>query len=132
METGHGRGRGAGQGGCGYGRSAQGNRPGGKQHIGVDITDLTHNFTAEEWQKLSPEVIQQIKNAREAAKSENKKRKVAAVGNATPDETAYKEQASANPSAEDVASNGNSFGNGAYPTNRNKRVGFNNNRHQTS
>jgi hypothetical protein len=80
---------------------------------------------------LSLEVIQQIKNAREeAAKSENKKRKVAAVGNAALDETAHEEQATANPLAEDVASNG--FGKGANHTNPNKRVGFNNNQHQAS
>jgi hypothetical protein len=101
METGRGRGRGgcAGRGGREYGRSAQGSCPGGKQHNGVDITDLTRNFTAaEEWQKLSLEVIRQIKNAREAAKSENKKRKAAVVSKATLDETAHKEQATADPS----------------------------------
>jgi hypothetical protein len=68
-QAGRGRGGRAGRGGHGYGCSAYVNCPGGKQHNGVDITDLTRNFTAEEWQKLSPEVIQQIKNAREAAKS---------------------------------------------------------------
>jgi hypothetical protein len=81
---------------------------------------------------LSPEDIQQIKSAREVAKSKNKKRKVAAVmGNAMEDETAHDERATANPLAEDVASNGNNFGTGAYNTrNSNKWVGINNNQHQ--
>jgi hypothetical protein len=124
METGHGRGQGRfGRGGCGSQGGRGGNRAGGKQHNGVDITDLTRSFTGEEWQKLSPEIIQQIKNAREAAKNENKKRKVAAVGNSADDEADKHDQAEADLPTDNVASNGNNFGSGAYNT-RAKQVGL--------
>jgi hypothetical protein len=85
----------------------------------------------EEWQKLSPEIIQQIKKAREAAKNEHKKRKVAAVGNSADDEADKHDQAEADLPTDNVASNGNNFGSGAYNT-RAKQVGFNANRRQDS
>jgi hypothetical protein len=67
-----GRGGCGGQGGRG-GRGGQGGRgnhhAGGKMHNGVDITDLTCNYTNEEWGKVSPEIIQNIRGAQEAAKA---------------------------------------------------------------
>lgn len=108
-----GRGRGGGRGGRG---NRGGNHKSGKIHNGVDISDLTRNFTKDEWTKLSTEVIQQIKDARTAAKENAKKRKVAAAA-ANPDDSAA-HQVEDEPS-EDIASNGSNFGSGAY---RNKRV----------
>jgi hypothetical protein len=80
-------------------------------HNGVDITDLTRNYTNEEWGKLSPEIIQNIRDARAAAKDNAKKRNVAAVVAAV--EAPVKEVA-VEAEEEAVASNGSSFGSGAY------------------
>jgi hypothetical protein len=71
------------------------------------------SFTGEEWQKLSPEIIQQIKNAREAAKNEYKKRKVGTVGNGADNEADQHEQVKPELPTDSVASNGNNFGSDA-------------------
>jgi hypothetical protein len=79
-------------------------------HNGVDVTDLTRNYTNEEWSKLSPEFIQNIRDAREAAKANAKKRNVAAVVAAV--EVPVQEVA-VDAEEEAEASNGSSFGSGA-------------------
>jgi hypothetical protein len=80
-------------------------------HNGVDITDLTRSYTNEEWSKLSPEIIQNIRDAREAAKADVKKRNVAAVVAAV---EAPVQEVAIEAEEEAVASNGSSFGSGAY------------------
>jgi hypothetical protein len=84
MESGHGgwgnhgvRGGRGGRGGR-NGRGGRGNR-GIKVHNGVDISDLTRNYSKDEWVKLSPEIMQQVRQAREEAKAAGKKRNVAAA-----------------------------------------------------
>ena len=90
----------------------------------MDITDLTRNFTKDEWIKLSPEVMQQIKDAREAAKQAGKKRHVAAVA-ANPAEDNGPEH-NEEGQGDNMASNGNSFGAGAYKKQIGKKVQFSN------
>ena len=107
-----GRGRFGGRGGRG-GRGDQG-RGGGKSHNGVDITDLTRNFTSDEWAKLSPDIIQQIKDARTANRA--KKRNVAAV--VAEPEPPGAVTAPAEVENSTLASNGSSFGSGAYAGNK--------------
>jgi hypothetical protein len=118
METGRGgqggRGGRRGRGGRGGGHGGRGNR-GGKDHNGVDISDLTQNFSADEWRKLSPEVIQQVRDARVTAKANGaKKRNVAAV-TAEPDEETGNNR---DEQQEQVVSNGSAFGSGAYASNK--------------
>jgi hypothetical protein len=105
-----GRGRG---GRGGRGRGGRGNR-GGKFHNNVDITDLARTYTDEEWRNLSPEIHQQIRDARAAKRDPDanaKKRNVAAVsvaeGNVV-EATAEPEETAA------PATNGSGFGSGAY------------------
>lgn len=114
MEAGRGgRGRGRGRQGKG-GRGGRGQQH-GKFHNGVDITDLTRNFTRDEWVKLSPEIMQQVKEAREAAKANrNKKRNVSAAGAAPEKGGGGKEPMETEDQQEAVPSNGNNFGSGAY------------------
>jgi hypothetical protein len=105
-------GRGSCGGGCG-GRSANRN---GKFHNGVDITDLTRNFSNEEWRKFSPEIIQQIWDARAAGKATGgaPKQNVAAVIAKPVEDTTGpldKEQQGA-------VSNGTGFGSEAYSNKR--------------
>jgi hypothetical protein len=38
----------------------------GKYHNGVDISNLTQSYTNDEWRKLSPEIIKEICDARDA------------------------------------------------------------------
>ena len=112
---GNGGGRNGGRGGRGGGRGGRGNR-GGKMHNGVDITDLTRNFSNDEWRKLSPEVMQQVRDAREAGKAAGaKKRNVAAVTAEPEEETGDKPEEE---QQETVASNGTGFGSGAYSTSK--------------
>jgi hypothetical protein len=80
-------------------------------HNNVDITDLTRNYSDEEWSKLSPEIIQNIRDAREAAKANAKKRNVAAVVAAV---EAPVQEVAVDTKEEAAASNGSSFGSGAY------------------
>ena len=85
-------------------------------HNGVDITDLTRNFSNDEWRKLSPEVMQQVRDAREAGKAAGaKKRNVAAVTAEPEEETGDKPEEE---QQETVASNGTGFGSGAYSTSK--------------
>jgi hypothetical protein len=121
MESGRG-GRG-GRGGRRAGRGGRGGRGGyrgGKMHNGVDISDLTRNFTNEEWHKLSPEVVQQVRDAREAAKAANKKRNVAAISAGTEVEAVVAPAEIAEESST-IASNGSGFGSGAYASSASKR-----------
>jgi hypothetical protein len=82
MESGRGNRGGRGRGGR-HGRGGRGGRGncGGKFHNDVDITDLARTYTDEEWRNLTPEVHQQIRDARKAKKAAdaNNKRNVAAV-----------------------------------------------------
>lgn len=118
METGRGRGRGGG-GGRNSGRGGRGGGCGGrggrsaKMHNGVDITDLTRNFSNDEWRKLSPEIIQQVRDAREAGKAVTgaKKRNVAAMATEPEEELGDKPDEE---QQDQVASNGVRFGSGAY------------------
>jgi hypothetical protein len=89
-------------------------------HNGVDISDLTRNFTNEEWHKLSPEVVQQVRDAREAAKAANKKRNVAAISAGTEVEAVVAPAEIAEESST-IASNGSGFGSGAYASSASKR-----------
>jgi hypothetical protein len=83
-------------------------------HNGVDIADLTRNYTNAEWGKLSPEIIQNIRDAQEAAKANAKKRNVAAVVATV---GAPVNEVTVEAKEEAVASNGSSFGSGAYGRN---------------
>jgi hypothetical protein len=83
-------------------------------HNGVDIADPTRNYTNEEWGKLSPEIILNIRDAREAVKANAKKRNVAAVVAAV---GAPVNEVTVEAEEEAVASNGSSFGSGAYGRN---------------
>jgi hypothetical protein len=80
-------------------------------HNGVDITDLTRNYMNEEWSKLSPEIIQNIRDSREVAKANAKKRNIAAVVAAV---EAPVQEVAVDAEEEAVVSNGSSFGSGAY------------------
>jgi hypothetical protein len=98
-----------GQGGRSGGRAGRGANRNGKSHNGVDITDLTQNFSNEEWRKLSPEIIQQIQDARAAGKAARgaPKRNVAAVIAKPVDEQ-----------QQGAVSNGTGFGSRAYSNKR--------------
>jgi hypothetical protein len=122
MDVGRGgrRGRGGryGRGGRGGGRGGRGTtgNGNGKFHNGVDISDLTRNFSNDEWGKLSPEIIQQIRDARAAAKAAGRapKRNVAAViAEPVEDETGQQEN-----EQQGAVSNGSGFGSGAYSNKR--------------
>jgi hypothetical protein len=130
METGRGgRGRGgrSGRGGRGNNRGRGGNRE-GKLDNGVDISDMTRNFTHEEWGKLSADTIQQIREARAAAKA--KKRKVAVAEAVMEKETPTRGE---DEQQRDEGGNGNNFGSGAYsPRNANRGAGAGNRRPGTT
>jgi hypothetical protein len=114
-------GRGGGRqelGGRGRGRGGRGmNTRNGKFHNGVDISDMTRNFTYDEWRKLGPDVIAQIRAAREEAnESPTKKRSIAAVIAEPVDNTPVTPVD--NEEKDDLASNGSGFGSGAYSNKR--------------
>jgi uncharacterized membrane protein YgcG len=117
MESGRGNRGGRGRGGR-HGRGGRGSRGnrGGKFHNDVDITDLARTYTDEEWRNLTPEVHQQIRDARaakakKAADVNNKKRNVAAV---TAEAERVVPEVTAEPEEDGPASNGSGFGSGAY------------------
>jgi uncharacterized membrane protein YgcG len=120
MESGRGgrggRGGRHGRGGRGGGRGGRGANRNGKFHNGVDISDLTRNFSSDEWRKLSPEIMQQVRDARAAGKAAGgaPKRNVAAV-------IAEPVEESTGPQDEEqqgAVSNGTGFGSGAYSNKR--------------
>lgn len=121
METGRGgRGRGrGGRGGRGGGRGDNRSK-GGKFHNGVDISDLTRNFTNEEWRKLSPEIMQNVRDAREAGKATATKKRNVAFVTAEP-MTAASDERQGEDQEERVAANGSGFGTGAYSSPNKKR-----------
>jgi hypothetical protein len=121
MEAGRG-----GCGGCGGGRLGRGGRgrglggrgtntQNGKFHNGVDISDMTRNFTYDEWRKLGPDA--QIRTAREEANmSPTRKRSVAAVIAEPVEENPVTPVD--NEDKEDPGSNGSGFGSEAYSNKR--------------
>lgn len=121
VETGRGGRGGRGRGGRG-GRGNKGGR-GDKYNNGVDISDMTRDFTKQEWFKLSIDVRQQIKEARIAAKN---KRKIAAVSKEPENNPGTKESPDQQDDDEAVVSNGTSFGSGAYGST--KRVRYQGNK----
>jgi hypothetical protein len=92
----------------------------GKCHNGVDISNLTQSYTNDEWRKLSPEIIKEIRDAcdaQEAGKAyggDAKKRNVAAVVAKQVVEVAE----TPNDDHQENGSNGMAFGLGAYPNKR--------------
>jgi hypothetical protein len=92
----------------------------GRYHNGVDISNLTRSYTNDEWRKLSPEIIKEICDARDAHETgkafggDAKKRNVAAVVAEQEVEVAE----SPNEDHQENGSNGMAFGSGAYPNKR--------------
>jgi hypothetical protein len=92
----------------------------GRYHNGVDISNLTRSYTNDEWRKLSPEIIKEIRDARDAQEAgkayggDAKKRNVAAVVAKQVVEVA---ETPNNDHRED-GSNGMAFGSGAYSNKR--------------
>jgi len=120
METGRGgrggRGGRNGRGSRGGGRDGRGANRNRKFHNGVDITNLTRNFSNEEWRKLSPDIIQQIRDARAAGKAAGgaPKRNVSAIVAEPVEETTGQQDEE----QQGAASNGTGFGSGAYSNKR--------------
>jgi hypothetical protein len=117
MESGRGNCGGRGRGGR-HGRGGRGGRGnrGGKFHNDVDITYLARTYTVEELRNLTPEVHQQMRDARaakakKAADANSKKRNVAAV-NAEADIVVP--EVMAKPDEDGPTSNRSRFGSGAY------------------
>ena len=82
----------------------------------MDITDLARTYTDEEWRSLTPEVHQQVQDARatkvkKAANTNSKKRNVAAV---SAEAERVVPEVTAEPEEDGPASNGSGFGSGAY------------------
>jgi hypothetical protein len=78
---------------------------------------MTRNFTYDEWRKLGPDVIAQIRTARDEANTSNtRKRSVAAVIAEPVDDNPVTPVD--NEEKDDPVSNGAGFGSGAYSNKR--------------
>jgi hypothetical protein len=92
----------------------------GRYHNRVDISNLTRSYTNDEWRKLSPEIIKEIRDARDAQETgkayggDAKKRNVAVVVA----EQVLEVAESPNEDHQENGSNGMAFGSGAYPNKR--------------